>query len=429
MEIKHSDKFVLLKRGNTKYIFLQLCFANERHTFTTGFTVDEHYWDRQTQRVKDGYVSPKGKKAKEINKTLSAYKDIINEIFTKYEIVRKYVPTMQQVKDDFQKATKRTAKHKPAEELRPDQRTVEQAIKDFIESEKNIRAWTPAIVRHFNNLKRTFQLWNNDVTLSYLTETTLSNFCLWLTNSKGGNLKNSTAKKRIVQTKTFLRWCNRSGYWKNNLYDTFQPKFKTIAGEKEIIFLTKDELKRWINYKFKDNEQNLERIRDVFTFCCFTGLRHSDVKKLKHKDIDGDIIHVVTQKTSDMININLNNYAKQILDKYKEYDKVFALPVVENQPMNDYLKVIAKKIGIDSPVHFAYYQGNKKYEEVKPKYEVISSHAARRTFVVTAMTLGMDTNVIMKFTGHSSLSAMKPYMSVVDELKQTEMNKFNALDL
>ena len=54
MEIKHSDKFVLLKRGNTKYIFLQLCFANERHTFATGFTVDDKHWDKQTQRVKDG---------------------------------------------------------------------------------------------------------------------------------------------------------------------------------------------------------------------------------------------------------------------------------------------------------------------------------------------------------------------------------------
>ena len=336
---------------------------------------------------------------------------------------------MQQVKDDFQKATKRTAKHKPAEELRPDQRPVEQAVNDFITSEKTVRSWTSTIVKQFQNLIKHFNAWNKNATLSYLNENTLADFTAWLTKQKGGNLQNSTAKKRIIQLKDFLRWCNRSGYWKNNLYDTFQPKFKTIAGEKEIIFLTKNELKRWINYKFKSNEQNLERIRDVFTFCCFTGLRHSDVKKLKHKDIDGDIIHIVTQKTSDTININLNNYAKQILDKYKEYDKVFALPVVENQPMNDYLKVIAKKIGIDSPVHFAYYQGNKKYEEVKPKYDVISSHAARRTFVVTAMTLGMDTNVIMKFTGHSSLSAMKPYMSVVDELKQAEMNKFNALNL
>lgn len=429
MEIKRSNKFVLLKRNDTKYIFLQLCFDNRRHTFATGFTVDDEHWDKDAQRVKDGYVSLKGKKAKEINKALSVYSDIMDEIFTKYEIVRKYVPTMQQVKDDFLKATKRTARHRATEELRPDQKTVEQAITDFISSEQSIRFWTNDVVKHFNNLKRTFQSWNKDVTLSYLSDATLADFSFWLTSPKGGNLKNSTAKKRIDQTKNFLRWCNRSGYWKNHLYESFQPKFKTIVGDKEIIFLTKEELKLWINYKFPAKEENLERIRDVFAFCCFTGLRHSDVKKLKHKDITDDIIRVVTQKTSDTITINLNSFAKNILEKYKNYDKTFALPVIENQPMNDYLKIIAKKIGIDAPVHFAYYQGNKKYEESKPKYEVISSHAARRAFVVTAMTLGMDTNVIMKFTGHSSLTAMKPYMSVVDELKKTEMSKFEALNL
>lgn len=95
------------------------------------------------------------------------------------------------------------------------------------------------------------------------------------------------------------------------------------------------------------------------------------------------------------------------------------------QTMNNYLKKIAELMGIDAPVYHAYYQGNKRYEETVPKYQVLSTHAGRRTFVVTAITLGMDLSVIMKFTGHSPLSAMKPYMDIVDELKQKEMNKFN----
>ncbi|MGP1515955.1 MAG: hypothetical protein ACTTJH_08410 [Bacteroidales bacterium] len=81
-------------------------------------------------------------------------------------------------------------------------------------------------------------------------------------------------------------------------------------------------------------------------------------KKLKHKDIIDDVI---TPKTNDAILINLNSYAKQIIEKYKGCDKVFSLPVLENQLTNDYLKIIANKIGINAPVYFAYYQGKKKY--------------------------------------------------------------------
>lgn len=84
----------------------------------------------------------------------------------------------------------------------------------------------------------------------------------------------------------------------------------------------------------------LERVRDVFLFQCFTGLRYSDVFNLKRSDIKDNHIEITTVKTADSLIIELNKHSKSILYKYKdipfENDKV--LPVITNQKMNEYLK-------------------------------------------------------------------------------------------
>jgi integrase len=94
------------------------------------------------------------------------------------------------------------------------------------------------------------------------------------------------------------------------------------------------------DYEFKPNEEALERVRDVFLFCCFTGLRYSDVAKLKRSDVKKGFIKVVTQKTVDGLIIELNKYSQAILDKYKEikFPKDKALPVISNEKSDEHLK-------------------------------------------------------------------------------------------
>lgn len=90
---------------------------------------------------------------------------------------------------------------------------------------------------------------------------------------------------------------------------------------KEVIFLTWDELQHFMNFKFPPNKPSLPPVRDVFCFCCFTGLRYSDVARLKSSDVKRDAvppyISIVTKKTTDRLHIELNSYALAILDKYK----------------------------------------------------------------------------------------------------------------
>ena len=205
------------------------------------------------------------------------------------------------------------------------------------------------------------------------------------------------------------------------------------GNSKEIIYLEWDELMKLYDFEFGERHKGLASVRDVFCFCCFTGLRYSDAAKLRTTDICNDYISVVTQKTSDGLRIELNDFSRDILRRCRQFQLSDtnrthrALPVISNQKMNAYLKEIGELVGIDKPVRIVYYAGSERIENVYPKYELLTTHCARRTFVVNALRLGIPAEVIMKWTGHSDFSAMRPYVKIVDELKEKEMRKFNLL--
>ncbi len=64
-------------------------------------------------------------------------------------------------------------------------------------------------------------------------------------------------------------------------------------------------------------------------------------------------------------------------------------------------------------------------DEVYPKYALIGTHTARRTFISNALMMGIPVNVVMQFTGHSDYKAMKPYIAIADRAKSEAMKMFN----
>ncbi len=119
-----------------------------------------------------------------------------------------------------------------------------------------------------------------------------------------------------------------------------------------------------------------------------------------------------------------------ILNKYADLHLPgkAVMPVISNQNMNDHLKEICKRAGIDEPIKLTHFEGQKRVDEVKPKYELISTHAARRTFICTALAKGIPPSVVMKWTGHSDYKAMKPYIDIADEVRSSYMKKFDEDD-
>lgn len=265
--------------------------------------------------------------------------------------------------------------------------------------------------------------------LENLKEADLAGFLEYLRKK---NIRNSTAAKYAGFLREFLRWAAKEGYNPTSFHELWRPKFKGGDGSlREIIYLEWEELMRLYSFEFPEKDAPyLGPVRDAFCFCCFTSLRYSDLAKLRRADIVGDHLYVVTQKTADPLRIELNKYSRAILEKYKgiEFPEGRALPVLSNQKMNDHLKEIGRLCGFDSPHHIVFFIGSKRYEENVPKWSVLSTHAARRTFVVNALRLGIPSDVVMSWTGHSNHKAMRPYTKIVDTLKAQEMEKFNTYE-
>ena len=428
MNIKRNIIFTLESRKKDGVLIVEnvpirmrVNFASKRIEFTTGYRIDAAKWDTDKQRVRNGCTNKLKQSASEINASLLGYYTEVQEIFKKFE-VEDIMPTPEQIKEAF------NALHKPIEEVKPRKSTPNafyKAFDEFVRDCGRQNDWTDSTYEKFAAVKNHLMNFRDGLTFDFFDEKGLNDYVTYLRDVK--EMRNTTIGKQLSFLKWFLRWAFKKGVHQNNAYDSYKPKLKST--QKKIIFLTWDELNRLREFKIPSNKQALERVRDVFLFQCFTGLRYSDVFNLRRSDIKGDHIEVTTVKTSDSLIIELNKHSKAILDKYKDvaFEDNKVLPVITNQKMNDYLKELAELADIDEPIRQTYYKGNERIDEVTPKYALLGTHAGRRTFICNALALGIPPQVVMKWTGHSDYKAMKPYIDIADDIKANAMSKFNQL--
>ncbi|KAA6311164.1 Tyrosine recombinase XerC, partial [termite gut metagenome] len=228
-------------------------------------------WDTDKQRVKNGCTNKLKQNASEINADLLKHYSRIQEIFKEFE-VSDSMPTPQQLKDAFNR------KYKKGVILEPEQRVpvFMEVFDEFVKDCGMQNNWTDATYEKFVATRKHLQSFDPKLTFDALDETRLSEYVNYLHDTK--NLRNVTINKQIDSLKWFLRWSKRKGYPTNPAFETFKPRLKTTR--KKVIFLTLEELNRLREYPIPATKKYLERVRDVFLFCCFTGLRYSDVFNL-----------------------------------------------------------------------------------------------------------------------------------------------------
>ncbi|WP_436414072.1 site-specific integrase [Petrimonas sp.] len=429
MNIKRNIIFALESRKkNGKLIVenvpirMRVVYNNQRVEFTTGYRIDVSKWDADKQRVKNGCTNKLKQSASEINADLLAYFAEIQKIFKEFE-VKEEMPTTAELREAFNLAIKKDV---AIEDTVQEEKVLSfwKVFNEFVSENSKRNNWAKGTLQKFSALKKHIERWKPEPTMDDFSEKGLSAFADTLHKQ---DLKNSTIDKQIGLLKWVLRWSASKNLTVDNAFMDFKPKLKTA--QKTVVFLDAQELKQLTDFEIPEDKKYLEKVRDVFLFCCYTSLRYSDVYNLCHSHIKGSYIDIVTVKTNDRIVIEFNDKSKAIYDKYKDFHfengKVF--PVISNQKMNSYLKDLAELAGLDNPVHQTHYKGNERIETILPKYAVLSTHDARRTFICNALSLGIPANVVMKWTGHSDYKAMKPYIDIADDIKASAMSKFNQL--
>ena len=120
--------------------------------------------------------------------------------------------------------------------------------------------------------------------------------------------------------------------------------------------------------------------------------------------------------------VELNKYSKAILDKYST--TIYKpLPRLSSKKLNENIKICCEKIGIVDDVTITRYIGTKRIELTFKKYELITCHISRKTFVTNSLIFGMNERVLREITNHSTERAFKKYLKIPNSLKNREMNK------
>lgn len=264
--------------------------------------------------------------------------------------------------------------------------------KEYVEG--TVRKFDTTLLYLKQFLKQRYR--KDDIPLPEINQEFVRDFEFFLKTEK--SCQNNSALKHIKNFRKVIRIAIGNDWIKRGPF--FGLRFK--AEEVNVDFLSNDELKR-IRQK-KITIPRLERIRDIFVFCCFTGLAFVDVSQLTAEDLIKDAqgnmwIRKMRQKTKEMCNIPLLSVAKEILEKYKDFASTNAkgllLPVSSNQKTNAYLKEIADICGI------------------KKK---LTTHVARHTaatVVFLANRVSMEN--VAKILGHANLNMTRHYAKVLDQ--------------
>lgn len=166
-------------------------------------------------------------------------------------------------------------------------------------------------------------------------------------------LRQATVYRSIQRVKKIVQFAIAENYLQRDPFVLFKNK----KYRSQIVYLTVEELNMLENHSF--TQKRLQQVKDMFVFCCYTGLAYQEMASLKKENIiinfdSNKWIQIKRQKTQKIISLPLLSKAEFILNKYENLDRETLLPVISNQKFNSYLKEITELLGIDKKLTHLY---------------------------------------------------------------------------
>jgi len=387
--------FYLKKRATYKSgpvtIYLRFTVEGQRAEVSTGKCCDPERWNGQAGRangtkedvrVLNMYLDTLQAKANELHYLMTVNDDEVtaetlkNRFIGKVEKPRSLITVFEDhnakmkslIGQEFEKSTLQRYE------------TCLMHTKDFIQTQYNI----------------------SDILVKKINFAFLNDFEYYLRSVR--KCGNNSAIKYIKNLGKIVRICLGNGWLTVDPYLNYKPKQKCVHRE----VLTKEELHRI--YKKNFGVERLNVVRDIFVFCCYTGLAYVDVHKLKRselvKGVDGNLwIYTHRQKTDSLSRIPVLPIALKIIKSYNEHPRWIAedtlLPVMTNQKMNAYLKEIANIAKVN---------------------KLLTFHIARHTFATTVtLNNGVPIESVAKMMGHISIKTTQIYAKVMDHKISSDM--------
>jgi len=375
--------------GNKKYLNLR---------YFTSESIDPVFWIPETGRAKESKKFPQ---YPEFNTRLKNIED------TAFNVLRRLqnddiIPTNKILKTEFDKIWKAT---KDKTDIPIGSMEFMQYVNHFIKTSNRREGTIKSYSRSYRDYEEYEESRKTRLTFDRIDIDFYNDFVKFLKSKKYAP---NTIGCRIKNLKTFLSNAKEAGL---SINDDFKKKaFTKPKEETDAIYLNESELMAMYILDLENNK-HLDRAKDLFLIGAYTGLRFSDLSQLNKDNITADTISVRTIKTGTPVSIPLHSVVRSILGKYEGN-----LPKVpSNQKFNDYIKEIVKRAGIKEPVKVEQTKGDLTTKTSVPKYQLTTSHTARRSFATNAFLADIPSIAIMKITGHKTESAFMKYIKISPE--------------
>lgn len=223
------------------------------------------------------------------------------------------------------------------------------------------------------------------------------------------SLNASTIGSNIQRIKAVMAEATEKGANSNM---TFKSRyFIKQSEEAETIYLNAQELKEMQDLDLSNN-QRLDNVRDLFLIGCYTGLRFSDFSILKPKSIVEGFIRVTQTKTGDPVIIPVHEVVRKIMMKYNGDSP----RTISNEKLNAYLKELGQLMPCLKKMESkTFTKGGAKITRTYKKWELLTTHTARRSFATNEYLAGTPSITIMAITGHRTEKSFLKYIRVTKD--------------
>ncbi|MHC0439255.1 tyrosine-type recombinase/integrase [Flavobacterium sp. 3-210] len=393
-------KFILKEPSskNNTLVYLIYNYQYSRFKYSTGESINPKFWNPTSQRAKE---TKQFKEYPEFNTRLDKIESAIKNVFRRL-LNDGIQPTNILLKKEIENEL---SDHR----LKPKKKSFLNFVENYIEESKlNKREGTIKVYNTtFKYLKEYSSKYKNidfeNVTLEFY-----NHYTAFLAQEH--KLSANTVGKHIKTIKSFMNEATERGI--NENLEFRKKKFKTIREEADTVYLSIKELQQFEKLNLSATPK-LDKVRDLFLIGCYTGLRFSDFTQIQPENINSEntMLFIRTLKTSERVAIPLHKTVRKILKKYKN-----KLPVAyTNQVMNSYLKDVACLAKIKELVETTITRGGKVEKSVLPKFKLISTHTARRSFATNLYIADIPAISIMKITGHKTERSFMQYIRITQE--------------
>ena len=230
----------------------------------------------------------------------------------------------------------------------------------------------------------------------------------------------NTLNNILLILKSYWLWCMKEGYADRNPFH----KFTIDNAEYGTPFYISQEERLQLEAAPLEGMVALQR--DIFVFQSYVGCRVGDLYKFTYDNIVDGCLKYTPRKTKDnnpvLVEVPLVSKAQKLIEKYYDPQRGTLFPFISQQKYNIYIKKAFKEAGLNRKV--AVLNPQTRQYEMKPLYEVATSHMARRTFTGIAYGLVQDPNIIASMTGHVEGSkAFNRYRKIDMSVKKSLMDQ------